>query len=262
MVFCQKLQKISHYSNLSVKKNKSDFYMKFILFLFFIIFSLSQSSAQKPEEYKKTYLKEYQSAIDFLKTNQKKFLGELGENQGETEVMVSVVFPEMVRFSEVSNLLETASLEMLYVRFGANYADFSIGRFQMKPSFVEKMEKYIEENKLHSLSEIHTYSQKEDKEIRQERINRLKKLEWQLKYLRGFYEITRHKFVDNWNSKEDKIRFFAAAYNRGFDNTQQEIEKWINLRAFPFGVNYRGKQYIYAEICTYFYLKDYSIIFN
>ena len=49
----------------------------------------------------------------------------------------AIFFPELIRYSFIRDLLETTALEYLYIENGKNYADFSIGRMQMKPSFIE-----------------------------------------------------------------------------------------------------------------------------
>ena len=51
--------------------------------------------------------------------------------------------PELMRYSMVSDFIETEILELSYVDHGLDYADFSIGKFQMKPSFVERLEAEI-----------------------------------------------------------------------------------------------------------------------
>jgi hypothetical protein len=60
---------------------------------------------------------------------------------------------------------------------------------------------------------------------------------------------------------EDKIRFLAAAYNRGFMQSEEEILRWKKQYAFPHGTRYTGKQYNYAEIAYYFYSQHSSGIF-
>lgn len=58
-----------------------------------------------------------------------------------TELAVAVVFPELVRYSALMDFMETTAVKALYQQKGVKGADFSIGRFQMKPSFVEDLER-------------------------------------------------------------------------------------------------------------------------
>lgn len=45
-----------------------------------------------------------------------------------------------MRYNALKDDIESESLKVLYVQFGKTYADFSIGVFQMKPSFAEGVE--------------------------------------------------------------------------------------------------------------------------
>ena len=53
---------------------------------------------------------------------------------------LAVVFPEIVRYSDLEDLIQIRALKVLYVQYGRKYADFSVGHFQMKPSFIEQLE--------------------------------------------------------------------------------------------------------------------------
>ena len=53
----------------------------------------------------------------------------------------AVVFPELIRYSFWKDEIEKVAVNGLYVKKGRDGADFSVGRFQMKPSFAEKVER-------------------------------------------------------------------------------------------------------------------------
>ena len=55
--------------------------------------------------------------------------------------VLAIVFPELIRYSKLQDVIESNDLKVLYVQFGDTYSNFSIGRFQMKPSFCEQLEK-------------------------------------------------------------------------------------------------------------------------
>ncbi|MCU0446400.1 MAG: hypothetical protein MUE85_15950 [Microscillaceae bacterium] len=232
-----------------------------IVCLLIFLFEIGRLSAQNALEYEKNYQNAYQNALAFLRSNQQLLKAQLSDNQVDIHTILPAVFPEMVRYSEVQNMLEAASLEILYVNYGNVYADFSIGRFQMKPSFIEKIESYILDHQLINYLDLSKYTPTQPKAIRQERLRRLKDLTWQLRYLQAFYTIVQHKFQKNFATLGAKIRFFAGAYNRGFDQSGEEIEKWLTIRAFPYGIKYRGKQYIYSEIALDFYTRYFLKIF-
>ena len=64
----------------------------------------------------------------------------------ENDFVTAIVYPELLRYNYIQDFIETSGLELIYMRYGAKTADFSIGHFQMKPSFAEHIEKYIEKN--------------------------------------------------------------------------------------------------------------------
>jgi hypothetical protein len=208
------------------------------------------SSAQTPEEYTRVYAKDLQKALQFLEQNKNILQAEVSQ---EYKTILAAVFPEIVRFSDVQNLIETASLELLYVRFGAYYADFSIGQFQMKPSFLEKLEEYAEKNRLPNYEVMTNYATTDAKLTREQRLKRMKSVQWQARYLDLFFSAVQYKFNLNQLSEEQKVRFLAAAYNRGFEQSKEEINRWIQKRAFPHGMYYKGKQYCYTDIAWWAY---------
>jgi hypothetical protein len=145
---------------------------------------------------------------------------------------------------------------MLYVKGGNMYANFSIGRFQMKPAFAESIEDFLIKNKMKGVK-LFQYETKNEKEIRQERVKRLSELLWQIQYLKAFYLIINHRFPNKkFSSDVEKVKFYAAAYNLGFLQTEQKIEDWQKGRFFPYGkAQPSKKQYIYAEIAADFFKK-------
>ncbi len=56
---------------------------------------------------------------------------------------IAVVFPELVRYSALRDRMEITLLKTLYINLGDDYANFSVGQFQMKPSFAEALYKKV-----------------------------------------------------------------------------------------------------------------------
>ena len=86
------------------------------------------------------YEAERSEAIQFIESHEaliKKICLEKGQRPSN---VLPIVFPELIRYSLFRDYLETTMLERLYVKEGTSGADFSIGHFQMKPSFAEKIE--------------------------------------------------------------------------------------------------------------------------
>ncbi len=233
---------------------------KWLLMLFCLACPAMLWAQKTAQEYEKAYPTNFQDALAFIKMHKALFIEQLGKEAGDARVISAIAFPEMVRYSELSNMFETASIETLYAKFGAKYADFSVGNFQMKPSFIEKMELYLKDNWLTTYSDVWQYDVHTEAEIRSKRVTRMKTLRWQLRYLRAFYGVILHKFPTQM-LQADKARFLAAAYNRGFDKSEAEITRWSKVFAFPHGIRYTGKQYNYADISYHYYTKYSSSIF-
>jgi len=134
-------------------------------------------------------------------------------------------------------------------------ADFSIGYFQMKPSFIEKLEAHIlasPELKA-SFGDLAHYKQKEQRAIRAERLRRLKQLDCQVQYASCFYQVLNECYNDLPFDESKQLRFFATAYNYGFDRPFEEIEHWMTLKAFPYGPQFDTDQYAYSDYSLYFF---------
>lgn len=230
-----------------------------IFFAFFIMQTTSYN-----QNYPNIFGNDYKNAIKFFKVNKDVIERTLNTFNIDIKIATSVVFPERIRYSIVKDFFETAFLEVFYVENGSSQVDFSIGHFQMKPSFAEKVEFFVKFNQRLSFkyNVLINYKQKDIKLIRKKRIDRLKNLNYQLIYISAFYDIVKTVFfIDNMNEKL-KIKFFATAYNYGFDKTQNNLIKNINKKYFPYGSSYPGKQYSYSNISYYFYYNEFCAIFG
>ena len=61
----------------------------------------------------------------------------------DPKLLSSIVFPELIRYSHLKDKVEISALYSLYVLFGKEFSNYSVGMFQMKPSFIEKLETEI-----------------------------------------------------------------------------------------------------------------------
>ena len=174
----------------------------------------------------------------------------------DEKIILSIIFPELIRYSLFKDLFETSAVEFIYINKGAKFSDFSIGLFQIRTSFVEKMEIYISENPelQEKLNFILLSDKLTSKEKRKTRVKRLKTITWQIKYVNCFYHIAYYKFPNLRNkNKSEQIFFLAAAYNYGFNCSEKEISDWSKVNAFPNGSDYSFKQYSYSFIALNFY---------
>ena len=95
------------------------------------------------ERFEKDYKFDIENAVDYYSEIKNRLKSSSSKYKTNDTILSCIVFPEMVRYSKYRDFLETKFLEILYIQYGKQYADFSIGKFQMKPSFIEEMETYI-----------------------------------------------------------------------------------------------------------------------
>jgi hypothetical protein len=208
-------------------------------------------------DYRNVFSDDYDKALLFITKNTDLFLDYSSSYQTDPEIIIPVLFPEAIRYSIISDFLETKSLELAYVYSGS--ADFSIGFFQMKPSFIENLEKTIGKypEKLAKYNSLLIPFNSSLSEIRKERIKRLEKLDYQIAYANCLYDILKIIYPQVFNyDKAFQIKFISTAFNHGFLTGQKEILEFAEKAFFPFsGKNNSGK-YVYNEISLYFYEND------
>jgi len=223
----------------------------FILFLF--LFFAINASAQG-EAYCKEYEKECQNAKAFFAEHKSTLEHAAKTCALPAEFLFAIVAPELTQFSYLSNKIETYSLKVFYVQNGTAYSDFSIGVFQMKPSFIEAMENYInaDANLKHTYKKF-LFKEPNERQARVERVERLGTVEWQIEYLALFCTIVNHKFANTaFANEEDKLRFYANAYNSGFHKTEQQIKEIAQKALFP---HFSRQKFRYSDIVVWFYQK-------
>lgn len=228
-------------------------YLCIILLFFAFVYSCDN-------KYDDIFYESYKSAVKFIDQNEVKFTNELGTNKAIRLEKISIIFPELLKYSKYKDILETTALELIYINYGKEQADFSIGYFQMKPSFIENLEDKIIQNSYlnQKYNNLIDFKDSSIKSKRKERIARLQTLHWQLNYLNCFYDYLTNKYSKvEWKNKENKIRFFATAYNYNFTAEMKDIEKWIDQKTFPYGLVKGKQQYAYSDIAV-FYFKNHE----
>jgi hypothetical protein len=218
------------------------------------------------------YVKKIYTATDFGKTfgvkaaaAEKKLIS-LQQNfemcarlcHSDARFMQSIVFPEVMRFSSIKDGVEAESLRTLYVQFGKEYANFSIGQFQMKPSFAEEVETKSKERLADSvLKELQlNYTGTDAEAIRLQRVERLQDTDWQMVYLTAFVAICNSIYASKkFTSVTEQLQWYATVYNAGFNKTDDFISKKIEQDNFYLSQQMPGKKFKYAAIAGWFYTK-------
>ncbi len=230
--------------------------------IIYLIFLSAFSFADNPN-YTNIFAGDYRSACSYILDNKNLIEQICNTYEIDFKLATSIVFPEIVRYSILKDFFETNTLKIFYTHYGKEYADFSVGKFQMKPSFIETLENYIQ-NKTELNKKYHqliVYSSKDITGIRSERIERLQSLEWQIMYLCAFIDIIQILYHEKiFYTKEDQIKFYSAAYNCGFTRGFDEINKFAEYELFPYGNYYKGRQYSYSKISIYFYKNELLIL--
>lgn len=177
----------------------------------------------------------------------------------DVKFMQGIVFPEVMRYNSLKDDVEAESLRTLYVQFGAAYANFSIGIFQMKPTFAATVEVKAKQLLPDSiLKELQLQFKATDEEnIRQERVDRLQDEDWQMIYLTTFICICNKTYANKiFLSPTEKLQWYATVYNAGFEKTDDYISKKIKQDNFYLSQDMPGKKFKYAAIAAWFYNKN------
>lgn len=221
-----------------------------------LLIIISISIQIPPGNFEKIFGEKYVYALSQMQS-EKQIIDSISTLYGvDKKFTAAIVFPELIRFSVVRNYIEVNSMEVIYVNTGR--VDFSIGPFQIKPSFAEKIEKIVAEEKTFRkyLSNFE-YPSENLFEIRKERIARLKNTKHQLQYVAIFQRYIYQKYPFLYRrSIEFQLKFLSTAYNSGFYSTRKEIEANMKKQYFPWGSLNDRQKYNYAEISWYYYQNE------
>ena len=167
----------------------------------------------------------------------------------------AIVFPELIRYSMWQDEIERTAVNGLYVRGGKDAANFSIGRFQMKPSFAEEVEQEWNRSPL-SREYGFAFNLADNAEARRSRLRRLGTEEGQCRYLAIFVRLMQERHPQLVRlSATDRIRFLATAYNRSFSAPWDSIQRMQRARHYHTDVirTRSTRMYCYADISVSFY---------
>lgn len=166
----------------------------------------------------------------------------------EKTMALAIVAPELSQFSQVTDFVELQSLYVMYVNAGT--ADFSVGPFQMKPSFVETLESVVKSTP--SLKKQYSALLPEGtvREQRRARLDRLSTLSGQLQYLELFIEVVKIKTAGiRFAGDEERLKHWATLYNSGINLTPAKVRTYQAKKLFPRA----RKQFNYADVALEFY---------
>ena len=226
----------------------------FFTFNFIFLFAFSTLLKGQPLNYPQIFGDDWRKAEEFLNQNKGWMIPVFKKyNIGYDEAM-AIIFPELVRYSALRDKIEITLLKALYINKGKDYANFSIGQFQMKPYFAEKIRETASDlpyRKLRKLI-IDSAGYNDIKSYRASIVNDLEDIKMQVRYLILFMRISQDKFNTSEMDDSSSVKFLATAYNTGFYKTEAEIRGMIDKKYFSTKL-IAGEHYSYSDISVYRY---------
>ena len=226
-----------------------------ILLTLLSFWGLISSSIAQPIDFEDIFGEHWKRAVEYEKENRAWIEPIMIENGISYPLAVAVIFPELIRYSAIRDKMEITLLKTLYINLGEEYANFSIGHFQMKPSFAElirqEADSFPELNHGITLSSPDEYSNIIN--YRKSIVADLEDPRRQVIYLVAFLKICEKRF----NIKIDDgshLPFISTAYNYGIDRSASRIEGMINKKFFTTTL-FKSELYSYAEISMVWYKK-------
>jgi len=221
------------------------------VFLTLISYSAGTVQSQQPD-YSVIFGTDWQKAIDFVEENNswiKPALSKHGIPYAET---IAVIFPELVRYSALRDKMEITLLKTLYRNLGEDYADFSVGVFQIKPSFAERI---IEESQNIRIGRLFKTRDRfpNDYQFRAAVISDLEDPEREFKYIIAFMKICEKKFRIKREDETSGIKFLATAYNTGFWKSEEEISMMADKKFFNTKL-FKTENYSYADVSLFWFI--------
>ena len=230
--------------------------LSFITLLIFLLTVATAYTSGQETDYSKVFGENWKKAVAFEEQN-RQWLKPLIENFNISYPQaVSIVFPELIRYSALQDKMETGILKTLYVNLGRDYSDFSIGVFQMKPSFAELIldkVKDVAEN-LPGIDYQVKSNFDDIIDFRKSIVQDLERPESEAKFLIAFIKICNKDFNTGAMDDTTAVRFLSAAYNYGIEKPADEIKRMSGKKYFSVSV-LGGEKYCYSDISLYCYRK-------
>ncbi len=228
----------------------------FLNILLFIILSVKTVCSQQ-HNYREIFGRDWDKALSFVKENEIWLRPVLDKYNVSYPEAIAVIFPELVRYSALRDKIEITLLKALYINLGAEYANFSVGPMQMKPSFAERIHENSGDAKVTRTGKL--FRIKSDftdiKDYRASIISDLENPEREVIYLIAFIKICEKNFNLKSMNDTDRVRFLATAYNYGFWNGVARIENMSDKKFFSTTL-IKTETYSYSDI-SLFWFKHY-----
>lgn len=199
--------------------------------------------------YTTLFARESDDALDFIRSHAAEIRKETPAlTPDERLAAMAIVAPELSQYSTVTDFFELRALFITYRNFGRG--NFSVGYFQMKPSFIEEMERQVRANASLKKRYASYLPKGDEKKQRETRLERLSTLQWQLRYLQLFIELAKIKTAGmHFKTPEEMVRYWATLYNSGLNLSPAKVAEMQKKRLFPS----RNSQFNYSDVALEFY---------
>ncbi|MBQ4388259.1 MAG: hypothetical protein II822_11740 [Prevotella sp.] len=228
--------------------------MKHLSLLWLLLFVGSATAFSV--NFRKVFGNDWTAAEQYVSDHHDKWRETFDLFEVDAHLAEAIVFPELIRYSMWQDEIERAAVNGLYIRGGKNAANFSIGRFQMKPSFAEEVERAWNQSPLAQQYGF-SFNLGNNAEARRSRLRRLGTEEGQCRYLALFIRLLqdRHPRLMQLSGKE-QVRFLATVYNRSFTASWSAIRKMQHDRHYHTDVvkTRATRLYCYADIAVDYWL--------
>lgn len=220
-----------------------------------LVLMLCVPVGSKARSYARQFGSEWRRAAERVEQHRaawQEVFGTLDVDAAECE---AIVFPEQLRFSRLQDGMEQAALLGLYVTGGREKANFSIGLFQMKPSFAEQVEAAWMKSPMRHAYRLY-FDLTDNREQRQRRLERITDERWQCVYLALFVRLMDEREPSLKELPGDeRIRLLATAYNMSFTAPLEELQRSKHRRTFHTDLlaTKRTRYYEYAGIAAEWY---------
>lgn len=161
---------------------------------------------------------DHKAADAYVKNNQAVWLSIWEDLEVNPKLAEAIIYPELIRYSYWQDQMEKTAVSGTYLSLGKKGPDFSIGHFQMKVSWIEKLEQRWMQCPLHRTLEIF-FDTSDHRFARKARLARLSDdTFWQPVYLALFIRLL---YIDYPDLSDlplvEQVRLCATAYNNGAD---------------------------------------------
>ncbi len=223
------------------------------MFSALILFLLASAAWPQGADYKAIFGKDWAKAEQFIDENRSWMKQMAARYRVSYPVAAAVVFPELVRYSAIRDKVEITLLKALYISLGNQYSDFSVGPFQMKPSFAEYMCAAADTLRGRALNRLKNKTGKDDiREFRRSIVSDLEQARSQFIYLAAFIKLSESKYGLEKAGDPEKVRILSAAYNCGPDKSLERVKEMAGQMYFNTKL-YRTENYSYSDISLYWY---------